>query len=112
MSQSLTRLQALLLGVVFLLGMGLAGSGLYAVGSRQWLWSDTFHVRAGFPQIRGVEVGTRVRVQGIDAGEVDAVEPPGAPGGDVLLRLRLDGKLRSLIRTDASVQIVSEGMIG
>src|SRR5262249_16956894 len=112
MSRSLSRWQAILLGIVILLGLALTGTGLFAVGSRQWLWSDTFHVRAGFRQVRGIEVGTRVRIQGIEAGEVVAVEPPATPGSDVLVRLRLDGKLRHLIRTDATVQIVSEGMIG
>ncbi len=112
MSRSLTRLQAVLLGVAFLFGLGLAGTGLYAVGNRQWLGSDTFHVRVGFPQIHGVEVGTRVRVQGIEAGEVEAIEPPAAPGGNVTLHLRLAGSLRSLIRSDATAQIVGEGMIG
>jgi phospholipid/cholesterol/gamma-HCH transport system substrate-binding protein len=112
MSRSLSRFQAILLGVVFLLGIALAGLGVYAVGNRQWLWSNTFHVRTEFAQIHGVEVGTRVRVQGIEAGEVEAIEPPSVPGGKVTLRLRLDGKLRSLLRSDAVVQIVSEGMIG
>jgi phospholipid/cholesterol/gamma-HCH transport system substrate-binding protein len=112
MSRSLSRLQAVLLGTAVVLGLGLLTSGLFAVGSRQWLWSDTFHVRVGFRQIRGVEAGTRVRVQGIEAGEVEAVEPPTTPGGDVVLRLRLDGRLRHLVRSDATVQIASEGMIG
>src|SRR6516162_7932901 len=112
MSRALTPLQAACLGAAVLLGLVLAGTGLFAIGSRQWLWSDTFHVEAGFPQIRGVEAGTRVRVQGIEAGEVEAVLPPQTPGGDVHLRLRIDSRLRSLIRADASVQIVSEGMIG
>jgi phospholipid/cholesterol/gamma-HCH transport system substrate-binding protein len=112
MSRSLSRWQAVLLGVVVLLGLGLTGGGLFAVGNRQWLWSDTFHVRAGFKQIRGIEVGTRVRIQGIEAGEVVDVEPPLTPGGDVVVRMRIAGRLRHLVRADASVQIVSEGMIG
>jgi phospholipid/cholesterol/gamma-HCH transport system substrate-binding protein len=112
MMRSLSRWQALLLGLAVAVGLGLGGTGLFAVGSRQWLWGDTFHVRVGFAQVRGVEVGTRVRVQGIEAGEVEAVEPPVSPGGDVVLRLRLDGKVRHLVRADSKVQIVSEGMIG
>jgi phospholipid/cholesterol/gamma-HCH transport system substrate-binding protein len=104
--------QAILLGLVVLLGLGLAGAGLFAIGNRQWLWSDTFHVQVGFKQVRGVELGTRVRVQGIDAGEVVAVLPPASPGGEVLLRLRIDGKLHHLVRADASAQIIGEGMIG
>ncbi len=112
MSRSLSRLQAVVLGLVVLTGFLLAAAGLFAIGNRQWLWGDTFHLHAGFRQVRGVEVGTRVRVQGIDAGEVVAVVPPATPGGDVVLRLRLDGKLRHLIRGDASAQIIGEGMIG
>src|SRR5439155_8428255 len=94
MSRSLSKLQAVFLGAVVVAGLALTGAGVFAVGSRQWLWSDTFHVVVGFSQIRGVEVGTRVRVQGIEAGEVETVEPPAEPGGEVMLRLRLGGRLR------------------
>jgi phospholipid/cholesterol/gamma-HCH transport system substrate-binding protein len=89
--------------------------GLFAVGSRYAPWNDTFDVRVGFKQVRGVETGTPVRVQGVIAGEVVAVDPPAAPGGNVMLTLRLDhNRLRSrnLLRADASAQIVSEGMVG
>src|SRR5262249_39793708 len=40
------------------------------------------------------------------------VELPVTPSGEVMLRLRLDGKLRRLVRADASAQIVAEGMVG
>lgn len=112
MSRSLSRWQAILLGAVVLVGLVLGGVGLFAVGSRDWFRGESFHVRSGFPSIQGVEVGTRVRAQGIDAGEVVGVEPPMTPGGDVVLRLRLSGRLRHLIRADAQVRIVSEGLIG
>ncbi len=112
MSHALSRLQAVLLGILVLAVFALATVGLFAVGSRQWLWSDTFHLSVAFPNSGGVEVGTRVRVQGIEAGEVEAIEPPAAPGEAVRVRLRLDGRLRHLVRADASAQIVSEGMIG
>lgn len=112
MSRGLSRFQAILLGLLVFLALGLAGFGLFAVGSRTWFPGDTFSVQTGFRSIQGVEVGTRVRIQGIDAGEVVSVSPPTTPGGDVVLRLRINGSLRHLIRADASVQIVSEGLIG
>jgi phospholipid/cholesterol/gamma-HCH transport system substrate-binding protein len=112
MSRSLSRWQALLLGMVVLLGGVLAGVGLVAVGSRGWVGRDALHVRVGFNEIRGVEVGTRVRIQGIDAGEVVRITPPDSPDSPVVLRLRLDGKYRHLVRTSSTVQIVSEGMLG
>lgn len=112
MTSSLSRHQAVLLGLSVVLAVTLSVSGLFAVGSRQWLWGDTFEVRAGFRQVRGVEAGTRVRVQGVDAGQVVAVEPPATPGGEVLVRLRVDGRLRHLVRADARARIVPEGMVG
>ncbi len=111
-SRSLSRLQALILGGVVLTGLVLGGVGLFAIGSREWLWNDSFRVRVGFRQIRGVEPGTRVRILGKEAGEVEAVELPSRPTGEVMLRLRIDGKLRHLVRADASAQIVPEGMVG
>jgi phospholipid/cholesterol/gamma-HCH transport system substrate-binding protein len=111
-SRSLSFLQAVILGVVVLAALGLAGFGLFAVGGRGWLAGDFLHIQVGFRQIRGVEVGTRVRVQGVDAGEIVGVQLPETPGQDVSLSLRLQGRFRKLIRTDATAQIVSEGMIG
>jgi phospholipid/cholesterol/gamma-HCH transport system substrate-binding protein len=111
-SRSLTRLQAILLGLVVLTGLALGIGGLFAVGGKYWPWNDTFDLRAPFP--RAVEVGTRVRVQGIDAGEVAAVGPPAKPGEPVVLTLRLAGhwQRQQLIRANATAHVVSEGMVG
>jgi outer membrane protein OmpA-like peptidoglycan-associated protein len=102
----------MILGVSVLAGLGLAVAGLFAVGNRQWLWADTFRLRAGFRQIHGVERGTPVRVFGRNAGEVEELQMPENPDGEVTLGLRIDGSLRSLIRSDASAQIVPVGMVG
>jgi phospholipid/cholesterol/gamma-HCH transport system substrate-binding protein len=111
-SRSLSRLQALVLGLVVLLGTGLGVLGLFTVGSRGWYGQDALSLRVGFREVRGVEVGTRVRLQGMDAGEVVALEAPDQPGEPVVLHLRLKGTYRRLVRADSTVRIVSEGMIG
>jgi len=111
-SRSLSPWQATLLGLAVVLGLGLAVLGLFTIGSQQWLWSKTFYLRVGFARIKGVEPGTRVRVLGRDAGEVDAVLLPDSPSGQVTLVLRIDGSVKPLLRADAVAQIVPEGMIG
>jgi phospholipid/cholesterol/gamma-HCH transport system substrate-binding protein len=105
-------LQALVLGIVVFSGLAVAGVGVFAIGSRQWLWNDAIRLRAGFRDIHGVEVGTRVRVLGREAGAVEAVELPSSPSGEVVLHLKLDGRLRDLVRSDANARIVAEGMVG
>ena len=111
-SRTLSRSQALVLGLLVLVGVGLAVGGLFAVGSRGWFGKAPLYVRVGFREIRGVEVGTRVRIQGIDAGEVVDILPPDAPDGAVVLRLALKNDYRRLVRSRSSVQIISEGMLG
>lgn len=112
MTRTLNRWQSVLLGVILLLGLGMAGVGLFAVGARGWYGRDALTVRAGFSEIRGVEVGTRVRIQGIDAGEVVAITPPDGPDSPVLLHLRIRGDYRHLVLSSTTVQIVPEGMLG
>ena len=92
--------------------LALGGFGLYQVAGRQWRVQPTFHVRARFETIGGVEAGHRVRIQGIDAGVVERVVPPREAGGPVELVLRLDDRLRGLVRRDAVARIVSEGLVG
>ena len=88
------------------------GFGLQQVATRQWQVQKTFDVRAEFTTIGGVEVGHRVRIQGIDAGVVEAIVPPSRPGESVRLVLRVDERLRGLVRTDALARIASEGLVG
>jgi phospholipid/cholesterol/gamma-HCH transport system substrate-binding protein len=92
--------------------LGLGGYGLFQVASRRWHVQPTFHVRVLFATIAGLEAGHRVRLQGMDAGVVEQVLAPQQPGAPVELRLRLDERLRPLIRTDAVARILSEGMVG
>jgi phospholipid/cholesterol/gamma-HCH transport system substrate-binding protein len=102
----------LVLGLTVLAGVGLSVAGLFAVGSRGWFGDDPLHVRVGFREIRGVEVGTPVRIQGIVAGEVVGITAPETPDDPVILRLRLKNQYRRLVRTTSTVQIVGEGMLG
>jgi hypothetical protein len=102
----------MILGLLLLAGVGLIGVAIFAVGSRKWFGSDALHLRAGFPTVQGVEIGTKVRIRGMDAGEVFAVETPESTEAAIELRLRIQGKFRNLIRKNATVQIVSVGMLG
>jgi hypothetical protein len=111
-SRTLTTFQAILLGTLTLTGVALIAATIFAVASRTWFWNDALHVRAGFANVQGVEVGTKVRLRGLDAGEVEALEAPASTGALIELRLRINGKYKHLVRKNATVQIVSVGMLG
>jgi outer membrane protein OmpA-like peptidoglycan-associated protein len=113
-SRALTRLQAVFLGTVFLAGLGLGAWGLFQVGERQRLWSERFTLHVGFAKLQGVGVGTPVRVRGLEAGVVAAVELPPAerPDEPLTLSLQLERRFQPLVFADASARILQEGMIG
>ncbi len=110
MSQSLSRTQSILLGCSVLFVAMLAVAALTVFGNRAGWSGDNLRVQVGFDDIAGVEVGGRVRIQGIEVGEVEAILPPETPGEKVKLRLRITGKYRHLVRSDARVQLASESL--
>ena len=114
MSRSLTRWQAAFLGALVLFGLTLALWGLFLVGDRGALWAEKFTLHAGFRRLEGVAIGTPVRVRGLAAGVVTAVELPaaGRPDEPLTLQLQLDRRFQPLIFTDAIASILQEGMIG
>ncbi|MFQ3650810.1 MAG: MlaD family protein [Gemmataceae bacterium] len=112
MVRPLSRWQAVLLGAVVLIGLALALVGLFAIGSRGWFGSNALRVYAAFPEIRGVERGTRVRIHGIDAGEVAAIDRQDDEENPVRLLLLIKGEFRPEVRANTIVRIASEGMLG
>ncbi|MEO6807734.1 MAG: MlaD family protein [Isosphaeraceae bacterium] len=112
MSLQISRTRALLNAALVLAVLALAGFGVVQVARRHWQWQPTFRARAEFATIAGLEVGNRVRIQGIDAGVVEAIVPPAKAGDTVRLVLRLDDRLRLLVRADATARIATQGVVG
>jgi phospholipid/cholesterol/gamma-HCH transport system substrate-binding protein len=112
MQRSIGRWRALANAGAVLAILLVSGFGMVQVASRQWWVQKTFHVRAALTTIGGLEAGNQVRVQGIDAGAVERIVPPTTPGEPVTLVLRVDDRLRPLIRSDALARVVTEGVVG
>ncbi|ODT97555.1 MAG: organic solvent resistance ABC transporter substrate-binding protein [Planctomycetes bacterium SCN 63-9] len=112
MGRNIGRWRAMASAVFALAVIGLAGFALYQLAGRRWQVQPTFHVRAQFESIGGLNAGDRVRLQGIDAGVIERIVPPGEPGEPVELVLRLDQRLKHLVRSDATAKIVSQGFVG
>lgn len=114
MSQSLSRRQAALLGGVVLAALALGAYGVARVADKQGLWADTADVSVGFPEAHDVTPGTPVRIRGVDAGQVVAVEYPDHDGPDALVtvRIKLQSRYAGRLYADATAQIHSSGVFG
>ena len=114
MSHTLSRWQSIALGLVVVAALALAGLGLTRIASSQGLWADTFELETGFAEVNDVGPGTPVRIRGVNAGQVVAVDYPEADGPDatVAVRMRLDARFRHRVYADGTARVQSTGLLG
>lgn len=108
----MTRLRTALVGAFVLGGLLLFSGGLFLIGDRRLLFSPRFELNSTFGKVTGLEVGTRVRVAGLDAGEVLEIRLPARPSERFDLRMRLRDDLRPLVRGDSTAAVQTDGIVG
>jgi phospholipid/cholesterol/gamma-HCH transport system substrate-binding protein len=113
-SQSLSRSQALVLGFVVVLVLALGGYGVARIADKQGFWTETTELTAGFAEAHDVTPGTPVRVRGVEAGQVLAVEYPDhdGPGAQVTVRMRVHTKFATRLYANARAHIHANGLLG
>src|SRR4030095_3232318 len=74
--QGMHRRRAAAVGAFVIGGVLLFGAGLFLIGDRRMLFSRTFAVYAEFANLAGLADGAKVRVAGMDAGEVETINVP------------------------------------
>jgi phospholipid/cholesterol/gamma-HCH transport system substrate-binding protein len=93
-------------------GLLLFAVGLFLIGDRRMLFSDTIDVYAEFQEVAALANGAKVRVAGMDAGEVDEINVPGGPLAKFRVKMRVRRDLHPLIRLDSVASIQSDGLVG
>lgn len=107
---SYTRLIAV--GAFVLGGLLLFSVGLFIIGERRMLFENQFMVFAEFDRIAALQNGAKVRVAGMDAGEVVEINVPSGPSAKFRVRMRVREDLHPLVRTDSVASIQTEGVVG
>jgi phospholipid/cholesterol/gamma-HCH transport system substrate-binding protein len=105
-----TRLAGI--GAFVIGGILLFAIGLFLIGERRMLFQKKFTAYTEFSRISGLQPGAPVKVNGMGAGEVQAIEVPSAPAGKFRVRLRIREDLHPLVRTDSLASIQTEGLVG
>ena len=99
-------------GAFVVLGVLLFAVGLFFIGSRRMLFNPTFEAYAEFTSIAALENGAKVRVSGMDAGEVEEIDVPAGPAGKFRLKMRIREDLHPLLRLDSVATIQNDGLVG
>jgi phospholipid/cholesterol/gamma-HCH transport system substrate-binding protein len=102
----------LITGAFVLAGIALFTLVIFLIGGQHGAFAKHTDYFVEFADISGIMKGSKVRVGGLDAGEVMEIGLPDSPGGRFRLKLRVGEQVHGLIRSDSVVRIVPEGLVG
>ena len=100
------------MGAFVIGGLLLFGLGLFLIGDRRMLFSRSAEYYTEFAQVSALEAGAKVRVGGMDAGEIVEIRVPHGPGSKFRVKFRIVEKLFPVIRMDSVVSIATDGLLG
>ncbi len=108
----MTGFRGAAVGAFVLGGLLLFAGGLFLIGDRRLLFVQQFELGTTFGKVTGLQVGTPVRVAGLDAGEVLAIHLPSRPSERFRVQMRIRDDVRPLVRTDSVAGIQTDGIVG
>lgn len=100
------------IGLFVIAGLVLFGLGIFLIGDRHQAFARHREFYSEFVNLAGLTKGAKVRVAGMDAGEVLAIRVPGSPSSRFRVKWRIDSKLAGLVRVDSVAVIGTEGVVG
>ena len=93
-------------------GLILFAVGLFWIGDRRKLFSESIQLYAEFYNLSGLKNGSKVRVGGVDAGEVLEMHVPPSPQAKFRVKFRVLQQFQPILRSDSVATIQTEGMVG
>jgi phospholipid/cholesterol/gamma-HCH transport system substrate-binding protein len=100
------------LGAFIVATLAILVAGVFVIGSKQYLFSSTYQIKAQFGNVAGLDVGGDVRVGGVHSGTVHSIELPHKPGEKVTVIMDLSKSTHEIIKQDSVATIETEGMLG
>jgi phospholipid/cholesterol/gamma-HCH transport system substrate-binding protein len=101
------RLGAFIVGTMLVLA-----TGVFLIGSKEFLFSSTYTIRSDFKNVAGLDNGAQVRVGGIPEGTVKQIVLPKRPDEKVTILMNLQHATQNVLKKDSVASIKSEGLLG
>jgi phospholipid/cholesterol/gamma-HCH transport system substrate-binding protein len=100
------------LGAFIVFTLALLAAGVFIVGSKEYLFSSTYQLKAQFDNVAGLATGANVLVGGVTSGTVEGITLPHKPGEKVTVLMQLDRSTHEIIKQDSVASIETEGLLG
>jgi phospholipid/cholesterol/gamma-HCH transport system substrate-binding protein len=100
------------LGLFIVATLAVLATGVFVIGSQEYLFRPTYQLKAQFDNVVGLAAGADVRVGGVHSGTVETIELPHGPGERVTVVIELDKSTHEIIKRDSVASIETEGLLG
>jgi phospholipid/cholesterol/gamma-HCH transport system substrate-binding protein len=100
------------LGAFIIATLAILALGIFIIGDRQYLFSDTYRLKAQFATVVGLSEGAEVRVGGVHSGSVRRIELPKNPTDKITVLMDLKRSTHDIVKQDSIAAIQTEGLLG
>lgn len=100
------------LGAFIIVTLVVLAAGIFIIGSKEYLFSSTYQVKAEFDNVVGLAEGAVVQVGGVHSGTVRNIILPHHPGEKVTVFIDLGRSTHEILKKDSVASIETEGLLG
>jgi phospholipid/cholesterol/gamma-HCH transport system substrate-binding protein len=100
------------LGAFIVVTLAILATGVFIIGSKEYLFRSTYQLKAQFDNVAGLAVGADVQVGGVHSGTVHDIALPHNAGEKVTVLMDLDKSTHEIIKRDSVASIETAGMLG
>src|SRR5580658_58219 len=99
-------------GAFIIAALAILAAGIFIIGSRQYLLSPTYRLKAQFANVVGLDSGAEVRIGGVHTGTVREIDLPSEPAGKITVLMDLQRSTHNIVKQDSIASIETEGLLG
>ena len=100
------------LGAFIVVTLAVLAARVRIIGSKEYLFSSTYQLKAQFEDAAALTVGADVQVGGVHNGTVRRIELPDEPDGKVTAVVDLDKSTHKIVRQNLVALNETEGVLG
>jgi phospholipid/cholesterol/gamma-HCH transport system substrate-binding protein len=100
------------LGAFIIATLAILAAGVFIIGSKQYLFSPTYRLKAQFATVVGLDAGAEVRIAGVHTGTVREIDLPSRPTDKVTVLMDLQRSTHAIVKQDSVASIETEGLLG
>lgn len=102
-------------GLFVLVALVILAIGIFYVTGQSGFWVPKYRVRAYLPEVKELQRGAPVSLDGVNVGSVESISLTPHPADklhNITIVMRISQRYRDQIRTDSTASLITQGLLG